>query len=231
MRFLTFEQASEYIRGRSVALVGSAPTCLENLPGFIDEHEVVVRVNNYKVDSADGPLGRRTDIHYSFYGNSIRKSVHELKRDGVKLCWCKCPNSKPLESVWHERHKKMNGIDFRYIYDLRRDWWFCDTYVPQAEQFLKHFTLLNRHVPTTGFAALLDILACEPRSVYMTGFDFFESGIHNVNEHWRAGDPTDPIGHAPMREFAWLREHAHLYPIQFDAALTQRLVQKEVATA
>ena len=28
----------------------------------------------------------------------------------------------------------------------------------------------------------------EPASVYMTGFDFFQSRIHNVDERWRPGE-------------------------------------------
>ena len=95
MRFVTFEDAAARLRGKSVAVVGSAPSCLDNAPGFVDGHDIVVRVNNYKLGPAQG---QRTDVHYSFYGSSIRKTAAELERDGVKCCMCKCPNAKPLES-------------------------------------------------------------------------------------------------------------------------------------
>lgn len=218
MRFVNFEQMSSHFRGRRVAIVGSAPSVLDNAPGFVDSHDVVMRVNNYKV----GPIqGARCDVHYSFYGNSIRKTAEELQRDGVKLCMCKCPNGKPIESDWHERRGKQAGIDFRYIYRERARWWFCDTYVPETERFLASFEMLGRHIPTTGFAAVLDVLACDPAAVYLTGFDFFTSGVHNVDERWKPGDPSDPIGHRPDLEAQWLARNASAFPLEFDSRLKE----------
>lgn len=220
MRFVSFEDVAAQLRGKSVAIVGSGPGSLDNEPGFVDSHDVVIRVNNYKTGPAQG---FRADVHYSFFGGSIRKTSQDLQRDGVKLCMCKCPDAKAIESEWHERMGKVAGIDFRYIYRNRQHWWFCDTFVPTAEHFLKSFDLLGGRIPTTGFSAILDVLACEPRSVFLTGFDFFASGVHNVDEKWRAGDPLDPIGHLPELEAAWLRENTAHYPITFDKKLVARL--------
>lgn len=219
MHLVSIDHGQLRLRGRSVAVVGSAPSVLKNDPGFIDSHEVVVRVNNYKTGSAQG---FRTDVHYSFYGGSIRKTAAELQSDGVTLCWCKCPNSKPIECEWHERMGAQAGIDFRKIYKRREGFWFCDTVVPSSEHFLKGFELLGKHVPTTGFAAILDALWSEPRKLYITGFDFFESGVHNVDEKWRPGDPADPIGHRPQQEAEWIGANLSNYPIFLDAALQKR---------
>lgn len=215
--FVTHSEAAARVTGKTVALVGSAPSVLRNPPGLVDSRDVVVRVNNYRLSDA---AGRRTDIYYSYFGGAIRKTARELTADGVELCWCKCPDSKPIQSLWHERNRKQLGIDFRYIYKMREDWWFCDTYVPSDEEFLRSFELLGKHVPTTGFQALLDILRCEPKSVYMTGFDFFRSGIHNVNETWKPGDPNDPIGHRPQLELEWVVNNVLKYPIQLDLHLS-----------
>jgi hypothetical protein len=185
-------------RNKRVAIVGSGPGVLDNRLGFIDGHDIVVRVNNYKLSV---PTGQRTDVFYSFFGDSILKESRELRHDGVSLCMCKCPNSQPISSSWHRKRRKMRGVDFTYIYQRRHDWWFCDTWIPSTEDFLKKFDLLGKHVPTTGFAAILDILDFAPRSMFLTGFDFFESGIHNVNESWRRRNEDDPIRHEPQREF------------------------------
>lgn len=217
-RSISRQQASSYFAGRTVAIVGSGPGVARNAPGIVDAHEVVVRVNNYKLVPG---AGARTDVFYSFFGASIRKTAAELQRDGVKLCYCKCPDAKFIDSEWHARHRKMNGVDFRYIYRQRADWWFGPVYVPSIDEFMAHFTMLGNHVPTTGFSALLDVLSHGPRSVFMTGFDFFQSGVHNVNERWRAGDPTDPIGHDPRAERAWFIENARRLPIKCDAALEE----------
>lgn len=224
MHFCDREYVSALIKGKSVAIVGSGPGALQNDKGLVDSHDLVCRVNNYKLFPA---TGFRTDIHYSFFGQSIKKTPGQLK--GVKLCMCKCPNAKFMESSWHTEHKKLNGIDFRYIYEKRRDWWFCPTYVPSVEQFMAHFELLGKRIPTTGFAALLDILSYEPQHIYLTGFDFFQSGIHNVNEKWRPGDPNDPIGHDPSAERAWFAANAGDLPITMDAALTAAMTSTRKA--
>ena len=220
MRFVTFDEAARYFRGKSVAVVGSAPSVLDNAPGFVDSHDVVVRVNNYKTGEAQG---FRCDVHYAFYGSSIRNSVEDLVRDGVLLCMCKLPDDKPIESAWHESHGKPFGIDYRYIYLRRANWWFTDTFIPDTPRFLRKFELLGRHQPTTGFAAILDVLECEPRSVYLTGFDFFTSRMHNVDEPWNEKNNDDPICHRPELEAQWLQENADRYPLSFDAKLTEML--------
>lgn len=224
MRFVTFEQAAEHIRGKTVAVVGSGPGVLDNAPGFVDSHDAVVRVNNHRC----GPYaGFRTDMHYSFYGNSVRKSAAELQSEGVRLVMCKCPNGKPLQSAWHEHNRRFEGVDFRYIYALRKSWWFCDTFVPDAARFLSKVSLLDNHIPTTGFAAILDVLACEPASIYLTGFDFMTSGLHNVNEPWRPGDPSDPIGHRPELEAAWIAANRERFT--FDARLAELIGARRAA--
>lgn len=201
---------------KRVAIVGSGPGSLDNEPGFVDSHDVVVRVNNYRTGFRQGT---RCDVFYSFFGSSIKKDRAELDRDGVKLCVCKCPDAKFLDSEWHKKHAKPHGVDFRYIYRDRRNWWFCPTFVPTLDAFMDDFEMLGRHIPSTGFSALLEVRRQEPTSIYLTGFDFFSSRIHNVNEPWRPGNPDDPIGHAPERERAWLK--AHLDGITMDERLTK----------
>lgn len=216
MRFLTRSEVSQQFEGKRVALVGSGPGVLDNPIGLIDGYDIVVRVNNYRLSA---PAGRRCDVHYSFYGTSIRKTREELIRDGVRLCMCKCPNSQPIESEWHRRNGKMEGVDFRWIYRNREAWWFCDTYIPEDEDFRRGFHLLSGHVPTTGFSAILDVLSFGPAELYLTGFDFFRSGLHNVSDPWRHKNSDDPIGHVPERELAWLAANFPIYPITADKSL------------
>lgn len=203
-----------------MAIVGSGPGSLRNPPELVDSHEVVVRVNNYRLLAG---TGRRTDVFYSFFGRSIRKPAEELLHDGVRLCICKCPDAKFMESPWHERMGKQAGVDFRAIYQRREGWWPCDTYIPSTAEFMRNFDLLGGHVPTTGFAAVLDVLSFGPRHVFLTGFDFFQSRVHNVTEQWKPGNPTDPIGHVPDAERDWLRANAPSLPISMDAQLQEAL--------
>lgn len=213
-------QVGERFKGKSVAIVGGGPGSLENPRGLVDSHDLVVRVNNYHLL---GGTGSRCDVFYSFFGTSIRKKPSELQRDGVTLCMCKCPDAMPIESPWHMRRGMQNGIDFRIIYQWRVSWWFCDTYIPEVSDFLATFQMLDRHVPTTGFSAILDVLSFEPRSVLLTGFDFFTSGRHELLKRWKPKNRDDPIRHMPQLEAQWLRDNLSQYPVRCDAKLKHTL--------
>lgn len=202
MHFCSDDHVKKTFYGKRVAVVGSGPGCLDNVPGYVDSFDVVVRVNNFRLSIE---TGYRTDVHYSFFGTSITKSSKELQAGGVKLIMCKCPDTKFMDSEWHTRMGKEVGVDWRYIYRNRRNWWFCPTYVPPVEEFAAVFDMLQQHIPSTGFSALHKVLQCEPAEVYATGFDFFSSRVHNVIEPWRPGNPDDPIGHRPDLEREWLR--------------------------
>lgn len=220
MRFVTRSECRQRFEGKTVAIVGSGPGCVDNEYGFIDSHDVVVRVNNYRLL---GGTGRRCDVFYSFFGTSIKKTVEELKRDGVTFCVSKVPNAHAIESEWHRRNGKMIGVDYRPHYECRKNWWFCDVYVPTVDEFMVGFNLLGRHQPTTGFAAIHDVLSFNPAAVYLTGFDFFVSGIHNVNERWQVKNLDDPIRHRPDLERGWLRANMNNYPIMVDPMLGRAL--------
>jgi len=223
---MTLAEAATHFRGKRVAIVGGGPSVLNNAPGWIDSFDIVVRMNNYRTGPAQG---FRCDAFYSYFGNCIHKTVDELKRDGVKLCMVKVPNAKPIESAWHERLGKQHGIDFRWIFALRKDFWFCPTYVPTVERFVEQFNLLEKHIPTTGFSAILDVLACEPACCYLTGYDMFSSRLHNVNEPWRPGDPSDPIGHRPDLEARWLGANAKRYLLMLDPVVAQVIAENRAA--
>jgi hypothetical protein len=220
MLLVTRSDVAQRFEGKSVAVVGSGPGVLDNKPGFIDGHDIVVRVNNYKLFPRS--TGKRCDVHYSFYGKSITKTRSELKNDGVTLCMCKCPDAATINCAWHERRRKMAGVDFRWIYDFRKSFWFCETYIPTKEEFLASFQLLGGHVPTTGFSAILDVMSFDTGSIYLTGFDFFRSGKHNVNQRWRPGNPNDPIGHVPEGELKWLAQNMD-HRITVDRMLSEAL--------
>ena len=218
--FVNNNIVERFFKDKSVAIVGSGPGCLDNDRGFINSFDTVVRVNNYKLNSR---TGNRTDVYYSFFGSSIKKNINDLKMDGVQLCIAKCPDARFMESEWHTRNNKELGIDFRYIYERRKNWWFTDTYVPTLEEFLATFHLLGWHIPTTGFSAILKVLENSPKKVYLTGFDFFESRIHNTNEPWKKINNDDPIGHRPDLEKLWLQDNMHLYNIIVDNQLARSL--------
>lgn len=218
--FVDFDYVMDFFKGKTVAIVCSGPSCLNNTGEFIDSHDIVVRVNNYKIKGYEKYVGTRVDVLYSFFGNTgYRRFRNDAIDDGVKLCMCKCPNSQPIESEWHRRKGKLNGIDFRHIYRIRENFWFGSTYIPTDERFVEYYNLLGGHIPTTGFACVMEISRTECKSIYLTGFDGFKSGIHNVNEKHIKKNNDDPIGHVADREVAILKGMIDTGKLQTDGAI------------
>lgn len=221
MNKLNWKDLETVFQDKSIAIIGSGPSALDNVGQFIDSHDFVVRVNNYKIRGFEERLGTKTDVHYSFYGSSIKKTVEELKRDKVKLCMCKCPNDF-VTSIWHNKNRKPFGCDWRYIY-RQRVWKDLPVFIPTMDHFLSRLSSLSLepmfgvlyngqpvfgHMPTTGFNAILDFLDLPIKSLYITGFDGFTSKIHNVNEPWRykTENEDDPMKHRPDVELKYLRD-------------------------
>lgn len=232
--FISIEQMRKRFDGKSVAIVGSGPSAMEQDGKFIDSHDVVIRIQNYKMHGFEKNVGSRTDVHYSFYGASMRMSAKELKADGVKLCMCKLPDGAlGFASPWHRQNNKQFGMNYRYVYTIRAHFWFCDVYVPTMKRFMELFCRIKNadpsypgHQPTTGFACLMEIAEANASSVFVTGFDFFRSKIHNLNQPWKAKNPDDPIRHMPELELDYLRDH---WPENWtcDAALEALLSEKK----
>jgi hypothetical protein len=203
--FIDFEYVKEFFKNKRVCLIGSGPSCFSNQGSVIDGYDIIVRVNNYVYEGHNRQLGHRTDVHYAFYGSSIQKTKEQLQNHGVKLCMCKCPNDKPFHSEWHIKNNKPYGVDFRYIYKKRACFWFCPTFIPTTEHFLKTFNMLGKHIPTTGFSAICDLKKTSLKELYITGYDFFKSKQHNGHQAWRDKNPDDPFKHMPNVEAQFVK--------------------------
>jgi hypothetical protein len=210
------EKLKDFFQEKRVVLFGSAPSCLQNNGLYIDNFDIIVRTNNYKVFKRTSQeifydftanVGNRTDVFYTFFGSSVKKTIQELKKDGVKLIFSKCPNGKLLDhTVIFPKDKSNFGGEWTWIYRLRENVLKeFDHYIPDLDTFKKYFNLLGGHIPTTGFQAILEIVALKPKELYITGFDFFTSGLHNTNESWNEKNFDDPIRHVPMAELQALR--------------------------
>lgn len=223
---MTLDEVRDYFKGKRVCVMGSAPSCLDNVGSDIDGYDSVVRVNNFKIVGFEDKVGTKCDVHYSFYGNSIRVNFDYLKLLGVKLHMCKCPNGEPYAGIydyaWHRKHAKGDyGYNFEYIYKLRNGKWIAPVYIPDISHYLQLFNFLGCASPTTGFAAIWELIQCELKELYITGFDFFTSKMHNVNEHWRAGKPDDPLRHEPEREREHVRQWSQLPHVRIDNRLKE----------
>lgn len=224
-----YDYVKKIFEGKRVVILGSAPSVKLNKGKNIDKYDVIVRINNYDLEKYKDFIGTRTDVHYAFYGNSIRKKKEELLKEGVYLCMCKCPNAKVLDHDKMVDFDPQNfGGDFRYIYKIREKFWFCKTYVPRKEILMEQMERLSGHMPTTGFAAVLTILDFHPKELYVTGFDGFTSKLHNIDQAWRdKSNRIDPVAHDPMREMRLFKKLARQYDfIKMDKELETMVLDK-----
>jgi hypothetical protein len=215
--YLKRENLVNIFKDKRVVIIGSAPSGPKvNQRKYIESHDEIIRVNNYKTKGIDlrnipydftESLGERTDWHYSFYGGSIRKKPEEL--EGIKGHLCKCPNAECHVTDWHRERNQQQGGDFRPIYRRRKDYWIAPVYIPEREHYMELFNLLDKHVPSTGLACIWELIQCNPKKLYITGFDFMQSGKHNVDELWNPGNQEDPIRHMWKKEANMVKKWAY----------------------
>lgn len=160
---------------KSLLIVGGGPSAKIKSEEWYNSFDFIMRMNNYKKTN-----NSRTDIYFSYFGKNIRKSAEELKADGVKLLVNKCPNADMTEKL---SCYNVDMTDYRWIYEYRKDWWFCLTFCQTEEELLYQVKMLGGFMPTVGLSAILWALKyIEP--VTIIGYDCFESGLHNLNERW-----------------------------------------------
>lgn len=174
------KDVAKFFRKKSVIILGSAPSVIKVDADFMDSFDIIVRLNNYKHFNSC----TRTDVYYSMMGGSIMKTNGELKKDGVKFIFCKNPFRKiivrnPGGSVNH-----LQSQDCRTPYMNNRSSrvkWFELPYFLQTLKNWKWITGRINKVTTTGLAAIVDIYRYRPSKMHIAGFDFFASGLHNIN--------------------------------------------------
>ena len=176
----------DFIKNKKLLIVGGAPSAINKNQEWYDSFDIIVRVNNYKKVNSD-----RTDIFFSYFGRNIKKSKEELIEEGVKFLINKCPNADMTELL---KNCEIQDKDYRWIYKLRKDWWFCPLISLTKEELLEQIEILGGFMPTVGLSSILFFLKFE-NPITIIGFDCFDSGVHNLNERWDGSG-----GHAPNKE-------------------------------
>lgn len=184
------EKLIQYIEGKTILIVGGSPSASNKEKKWYDTFDIIVRFNNYKKINSD-----RTDIYFSYFGKNITKQPQELKNDGVKFLINKCPNINMTKDL---KGYHIQMADYRWIYDLRKNWWFCPVISLSKEELLGQIKILEGYMPSVGLSAIL-FFSKYIKPIHIIGFDCFESGIHNLNEKWDGSG-----NHKPLKEKAVL---------------------------
>lgn len=180
MRFSEFVIAN-YFKNRSVIILGSAPSVVNAKADYLSKFDVIVRVNNYE------PFNecKRTNVYYSFFGRSIQRVRERISKWGkpdflffkypFDFCWLKHTNGQEIAG---------KSGDFRFIQKSRQaELAENDHFIQTQANFISNFCAVGC-IPTTGVAAVLDIIRYQPKEVHIAGFDFFKSKMHDINKPW-----------------------------------------------
>jgi hypothetical protein len=162
-----------------IAVVGNAPSALGYEIGrSIDSRDCVIRMNNYRLSEEFAPcIGSRTTVFVTnCFPMDLRKTQNDLLEDKVKMIWAAIPLSDRLVR-WPQ-----------YLETAEKRFSEFELYVPSLEDILavtpEEDSLWNRWlrrlllghaelVPSSGLVAIALALKLEPKSMLISGFDFF----------------------------------------------------------
>jgi len=169
------EKVASIIGGKSVLILGAAPSVESLTAEFMNGFDLIVRVNNYRIFNAC----ERTDIFYSMLGGSIKKRCGDLAREGCKFIFVKSPAKDFIVKDEKGNKNIFKSLDIEGIF---RQWRMGWIELPVYFQTIENWCWLADQIgqiPTTGLSAIVDIYRFKPAQMHIAGFDFFSSGMHN----------------------------------------------------
>lgn len=206
-------------RGKSIALVGNAGYLASLAQGSrIDRHDVVIRMNNFRVTGFEEQLGSRTDVLLTNFYTDVDFSNRDFQ--GVSKFISSSPNNfrKMRDRGIHLRHGPCITTALRRLRQRV-------VYVPSLSWFETQIGLIGRY-PSTGACGIFLILqhllpVCG--TVSITGFSFFQ-----CRSHYFSHDDVDPnTNHDAASEQALIRQrllpHLRSGRVAVDAHMGQLL--------
>jgi hypothetical protein len=166
------------LRGASLALVGNGGYLADLRQGkLIDGHDLVIRMNNFRLKGFEVQLGRRCDVLLTNFYSDIAYSNPEFGQ--ASLLVSSSPNNYRKLRRRGIRHRHAEYIAAGMSKLGRRE-----VFVPSLDWFLDRIADLGRY-PTTGTCGILLILehlleVCGP--VFVTGFSFFRGRSHYFSD-------------------------------------------------
>lgn len=158
------------LKGKRVAIIGAANSTLNtDLGDYIDGFDYVIRINKAPYLIQRGvhlnDIGRKTDIlFHSFYENEKsgggKLNIELYNRLGINYL------VNPINSLKGKR------VIFNFYKKYLAPYKTFTISKPEYDAIQK---TLEKHTPTIGFCALMQVLECEYKELYITGFTFFRT--------------------------------------------------------
>lgn len=162
---------SQYLNGKSIALVGPAKSLLNfNYGEFIDNFDLTVRLNKSLPlqEKYDKFVGSRTDILYNSlnitdYPGENNINIDFLLNNKLKFICSSYPLIQPFENdiynyIYHSQYK----IPFKFF----------------NEKLHNYNCKLMKTRPFTGINAITDLLRYNIKQLFITGIDFYNSNYY-----------------------------------------------------
>lgn len=190
------EYIRQYCKNKSVALVGCADYLElldeDNLKR-IEECDIVVKMNKgFNLSKTHAHLiSSRIDIYYnSLLEDCVNGGVLDIEEIGnSEIALIRTTPQSDMKGIATEyRTNTASQATIDKIHKLREKYGITTTLIPP-----EFFTGLSRTIdckPTTGFAAIFDLVSFQPASIYVTGFSFFLGGP--IKGYW-GGDTAGGI--------------------------------------
>jgi hypothetical protein len=206
------------VRKASLAIVGNAGYLAELEQGaWIDAHDLVLRMNNFRTDGFVRQVGRKLDIFFTTFHHDIALSHPALMHAPFIATSVPFNLTKRRSDGLQHRHAIFIATGLKR---LRRK----VAFVPSQVYFAAVRRSLGRY-PSTGAMAILlavDFLLPVCGNVFITGFSFFEG-----QGHYFHNGPVAPRNHDPQREQALLRlvlaPHVSSGRVQLDSYMSHQL--------
>jgi hypothetical protein len=176
----TWDALSRFIdRDKSIAIVGNAGYLLTRNHGDrIDNCDIVIRMNNFRLAGYQRHVGSRTDIVMTnFSPYSIDFSNPAMQHAPILV------SSRPMNFFRHSRLEIRDRMGQHVVAGMKalnaeR------VFVPDLDYFGEFVGRLRRY-PTTGLMALgivVDFLSEHCRELFLTGFSFFSGRSHYFSD-------------------------------------------------
>ncbi|MFJ8788139.1 glycosyltransferase family 29 protein [Streptomyces sp. NPDC102462] len=188
VQWITLGEFRNLIAGKSICLIAnSGRVGASSLGKEIDDYDLVVRFNSYKIDPKH--TGTRTDIHATIHKHGFnwdKPVTTRLVFGGISGDWKHSLRNRLVPGAQQYLGDESLRWPLRNIGHLGADAW--------------------SGIPTTGFNMLwlLDFLDVSP-TLDLIGFDFYESGAYRVQEAMKLAITSV---HEYTSEKAWVMQRA-----------------------
>ena len=203
VRPLNEAEFAEYIKGKTVAVVGNGPQQIGKCTGSeIDSADIVVRFNTFDLTKHTEDYGTRTDVWVNGWAGNYNDSKYfDIAQNCKYVIWRGSPIGRKKEIALINFFKKCSQLNIAIKLFPNKKLEKC--------RFQQEFA--NKWSPTLGFVMLWYLKTCmQPKSLKVYGFSFLDKSLTQNDlekiPHFYHANETDARVHNMNIEVEFLRK-------------------------